>query len=131
VVEAQEAVAVEEVDGRPEAVLERPPDREVVVDHDREGDPELVDRMADVVELVLERELGRVRPDHDEPAVAIALGPRVHVRQRPQPVHARVRPEVDGDDATAQAAGGQRLGVEPHGPAIELRERGHVRTVAE
>ena len=102
--EADAPVAIDEVDGRPVVVVERTPDREVVVDHDRVLDAEFADRVAHVVEVVLEAELGRVRADDDEPAVAIPLGPRPDVRQRAQPVHARVRPEVDEDDAPAQSA---------------------------
>jgi hypothetical protein len=131
VLEAQPPVAIEQIERRPVVIAERPPDGELVVDDDRVADVQLGHRVAHVVEVVLERELRRVRADHDEPAVAIAVGPRADVRQRPQPVDARVRPEVDGDDVTAQAVGGQRLGIQPHGPAVELRERGHVRTVAE
>jgi len=44
--------------------------------------------MTHVVEVVLEPELGAVHADDDEPAFAIALGPRPDVRQSPQPVDA-------------------------------------------
>ena len=123
VVEADPPVAIDEVGGRPVVVLERPPDGEVVVDDDRVADVQLARRAAHVVEVVLEPELGRVRADDDEPAVAIPLVPRPDVRQRPQPVDARVRPEVDEDDAPAQPLGRERLGVEPDGRAVERRER--------
>ena len=80
VVEPDPPVAVDEVDRRPVVVLERPPDREVVVDDDGVADAELGGRAAHVVEVVLEAELGRVHADDDEPAVAVALVPRPEVR---------------------------------------------------
>ena len=69
--EADAPDAIDEVDGRPVVVVERPPDGEVVVDDDRVVDPEFGDRAAYVVEVVLEAELGRVDADDDGPAVAI------------------------------------------------------------
>jgi hypothetical protein len=101
VLEPDTPVAIDEVDGRPVVVLERPPDGEVVVDHDRVADAQFGGGAAHVVEVVLEPELGRVHADDDEPMVAIPVLPRRKVRQRAQPVHARVRPEIDEDDAPA------------------------------
>ena len=75
VVEADAPVAIDEVDGRPVVVVERPPDREVVVDDDRVADAQLARRAAHVVEVVLEPELRRVRADDDEPALAVPLVP--------------------------------------------------------
>ena len=122
VVEADSAVAIDEVQGGPVAVRQRLPDGEVVVDDDRVVDAQLAGRMTHVVEVVLEAELGAVHADDDEPAVAVPLGPRSDVRQRPQPVDARVRPDVDEDDAPAQLLGRERLGVQPDGRAVERRE---------
>ena len=73
--EADAPVAVDQVERRPVVVVERPPDRELVVDHDRVADAQLAHRAAHVVEVVLEAELGRVHADDDQPAVAIALMP--------------------------------------------------------
>ena len=101
--------AIDEVDGRPVVVVERPPDGEVVVDDDRVVDPEFGGRAAYVVEVVLEPELGRVRADDDDAAVAIPLVPRGEVGQRAQPVDARVRPEVDEDVIPAKSRGRERL----------------------
>ena len=115
--------AVHEVGGRPVAVVERSPDGEVVVDDDRVVDPEVAGGAADVVEVVLEAELGCVDADDDGPAVVVALVPRPQVGQRAQPVHARVRPEVDEDVEPAQSRGGERLRVEPDGRAVERGER--------
>jgi hypothetical protein len=125
--EADGAVAVDEVDGRPVVVVERPPDGELVVDDDRVADVELAGRAAHVVEVVLEAEFERVHADDDEPAVAIPLVPRPDVRRRAQPGDARVRPEVDEDDTAAELGGRERLGVEPDGRAVEGRERAVVR----
>ena len=76
VVEADAAVAIDEVEGGPVVVVERAPDGEVVVDHDRVADAQIANRAAHVAEVVLEPELGRVHADDDEPVVAIPLGPR-------------------------------------------------------
>src|SRR5204863_10104258 len=122
VVEAKVPVLADEIQRRPVPVFERPPDGEGVVDDDRVADAQLAGRTPHVVEIVLEPELGRVNADGDEPAVAIPLVPRAQVGQGPQPVDARVRPEVDKDDAAAQLLGGKGLGVEPDGRAVQPRE---------
>ena len=88
VVKADSAVTIGEVEGRPIPVRQRLPDGEVVVDDDRVVDAQLAGRLTHVVEVVLEAELRTMRADDDEPAVAIALGPRADVRQRAQPVDA-------------------------------------------
>ena len=67
VLEADAPDAIDEVDGRPVVVVERPPDGEVVVDDDRVVDAQVGDRAAHVVEVVLEAELGRVDADDDRP----------------------------------------------------------------
>jgi hypothetical protein len=95
------SVDVDEVQGRPVAVRERVPDRVVVVDRDWPRDAHLPECYPDVLEVVLERELGRVHPDHHESVVPVSLLPRAHVRESPDPVDARVRAEVDHDDLPA------------------------------
>jgi len=125
-VEADAPVAIDEVEGRPVVVLERPPDGEVVVQDDGVADVQFGDSAAHIVEVVLEPELGRVDADDEEPAVAIAIVPRPDVRQRAKPVHARVRPEVDEDEAPIQPLGGKWLGIEPDGRVVEGGE-GHSR----
>ena len=104
---------VDEVERRPIVVRERLPDRVVVVDRDRIRDAHLAQRLADVLQVVLERELGRVHADRDEPVIPVGLVPRADVRERPEPVDAGVRAEVDDDDLPAQAVGRQRRRVEP------------------
>ena len=78
-------------------VREGVPDRIPVVDGDRILNGHGHKRLTDVVEVALERELGRVHADDDEPEIPILLGPGAYVRQRPKPVDARVRAEVDDD----------------------------------
>jgi hypothetical protein len=68
VVVADDAVRVDEVERRPEMVVEGAPDFVVVVDRDRVDRPRL-DRPPHTVDVVLERELRRVYPDHDQPVV--------------------------------------------------------------
>ena len=120
---ADDAVGVDEVQRRPVAVREGAPDLVVVVDRDRVVDRALLRRAPHAVDVVLERELGRVDADDDQPVVPVGLRPRAHVGLLAQPVDARPRPEVHEDDVAAQLGGAERLGVEPRGrPA----ERGHV-----
>src|SRR5439155_14973688 len=85
-------------------------------------------RPPDVVEVLLEPELRRVRADHDQAVVLVLLCPRADVRKRAEPVDARKRPELDEDDAPAQVLRGQRLGVEPAGCAVKPRRASHCAT---
>ena len=120
---ADDATHVDEVEGRPEVVGERAPDRVVVVDRDRVVDRSIHGRVADEFDVVLEGELRRVDSDHDQPVLSVRLRPRADVRLLAQPVDARQRPEVHEDDMALQLGGTERLGVEPPGrPA----ERGHL-----
>ena len=70
-------------------------------------------RAADVVEVPLERELGRVDADRDETVASIPLLPRANVGKRAQPVDTRVCPEVDDDDLAAETLRRERRRVEP------------------
>ena len=106
---ADDAVRVDEVERRPVVVVERAPDRVVVVDRDRVVDLSLLDRRPDAVDLVLEGELRRVDADHDQPVVAVGLRPRADVRLLAQPVDARQRPEVHEDDVAAELGGAEWL----------------------
>jgi len=106
---ADDAVRVDEVEGRPVVVIERAPDPVLVVDRDRVVDLSLLDRLPDAVDLVFESELRRVDSDDDESVVAIGTGPRPDVRLLAQPVDARQRPEVHQDDVVAQLGGAEWL----------------------
>ena len=118
---ADDALLVDEVERRPVVVVERAPDRVVVVDRDRIVDLSLPDRLPDAIDLVLEGELRRVDTDHDQPVVPVCLRPRADVRLLAQPVDARQRPEVHEDDVAAQLGGAEWLGVEPLGRPVERR----------
>ena len=59
-------------------VIERIPHPVFVVDRDRVVDRSLPDRVTDPVDLVLERELRRMHPDHDKPVATIVLRPGPH-----------------------------------------------------
>src|SRR3954452_1329167 len=117
-----DAPGIDEVEGRPVVVGEGIPGRVVVVDRDRILDGHLPRGAADVVEVPLERELGRVHPDHHEPLIPVLPGPGADVGQGAQPVDAGVGPELDQDRLPAQALRRQRRRVEPGGGAVERRQ---------
>jgi hypothetical protein len=99
---ADDAVRVDEVEGRPVVVVEGVPDLVVVVDHDWIVDPALLDRRPYAVDFVLERELGCVDSDDNQPVVSVGLRPGTDVWLLAEPVDAGQRPEVDEDDVAAQ-----------------------------
>jgi hypothetical protein len=68
VVVADESVRVEEVQRRPVVVGEGAPDLVVVVDGNRVVDRSLLRRLPYAVDLMLERELGSVDSDDDQPS---------------------------------------------------------------
>ena len=76
VVVADPALRVGDVDGGPVVVRERLPDRVVAVERDRVVDAQVLRGPADVVDVALERELGRVHADDDQPLVARIARPR-------------------------------------------------------
>ncbi len=119
VVVTDPSVDVGDVDGRPEVVRERAPDRVVGVECDRKLDPEVARLAYDVVDVSLEPELRRVHPDDGEAGVAVLRRPGPDIGQRPEPVDARVCPEVDEDHPSPESFWRQRLGVEPAGRAAE------------
>jgi hypothetical protein len=101
VVVPDRSVGVREIERGPVSVGERVPDRVVAVDRDRIPDVSRRRFPLHVLDLALERELGRVDADHDEPGVPVLLVPCPHVRQLAQPVDAGVRPEADEHDVPA------------------------------
>src|SRR5262249_31313641 len=120
---AYPSLRVDEVEGWPVLVLEGAPDGVIAVDRDRIADPHVPDRAADVVDVLLERELGSMDADDGQPPVLVLLGPGSDIGKRAQPVDAGVGPDVDDDDVAAQTRRRQRLRIEPSGRA---RERGQV-----
>jgi hypothetical protein len=99
---------VGEVEGGPVVVVEGTPYRVVVVYRDRVVDPHVLHGPADVVHVVLERELGRVHADDHQSLGGVFPGPGADVGKLPEPVDARIGPEVDQDHLPAQAVGRQR-----------------------
>jgi hypothetical protein len=78
-------------------VGERTPHRIVVIDRDWVVDPHFPHRPADIVEVVLERELGCMHADYYQSPVGVLPGPGADVGELAQPVDAGVGPEVDQD----------------------------------
>jgi len=120
---ADDAVGVDEVEGRPVVVAEGAPDFVVVVDDDRIVDPALLDRLPYGFDLVLEGELGRMDTDDEQLVVPVGLRPGTHIRLLAQPVDAGQRPEVNEHDVAAQLGGAEWLRVEPLGRPTKC---GHV-----
>ena len=95
------ALGVNKVQRRPVKVVEGTPDGVVVIDCDRIVDPQVLDLLADVVEVVLEVELGGVHADHHQPVGLVLVGPGANIGQGAEPVDAGIGPEVDQDDTAA------------------------------
>ena len=115
-------LSVDEVEGRPGLVRERPPDGEIVVDRDRVFDAHRIQGRLDLLDVVLERELRRVRADHDQSVVPVALLPGADVGQRAQPVDAGEGAELDDDHLSPEPGRCERLRIEPGGRAVQFRE---------
>jgi hypothetical protein len=108
VVLADSAFRVGHVDRGPVSVAERLPHRVVAVKRDRVLDPHSARGFADVLDLALERELGRVDADNDQVQFAVLLVPGADEGERSQPVDTGVRPEVDEHHLARQILRGQR-----------------------
>ena len=121
VVVANSSFPVSDVRGRPVVVAERLPDRIVRIERDRILDPHLLRGLADVVDVALERELGRVDADHDQAIIRVLLRPRTDIAERAEPVDAGVRPEIDEGHLSAQVRGRERRRIEPPGRPVEPR----------
>src|SRR5215211_5160469 len=133
---ADPSFRVRDVYGRPIPVAECAPDLVVAVERDRIPNVHVLRGPANIVDVPLERELGRVDADHHQPALLVLLGPGADVGEDAQPVDAGVRPEVDEYDLPAQVLRGERRRVEPAGRPVEtghvaLRRQGSVAAHAE
>src|SRR5580692_2853721 len=104
---------VSEVKRGPVVVVEGTPYRVVVVDRDRVVDPDAFHGTADVIHVVLERELGRVNADDHQSVAGVFPGPGAEVGQLAEPVDAGVGPEAGQGYLPAQVGWGQRRRVEP------------------
>jgi hypothetical protein len=96
---------IDEVQRRPVAVVEGPPDSVLVVHGDRVVDLHPLHGSSDVVDALLEWELRRVDAYHHQPLILVFVVPGADIGSRPQPVDAGIGPEIDKDDLTAQADG--------------------------
>jgi len=114
-------LGVGEVQRWPVVVVECPPDRVVVVHRHRIGDVHLRDGAVNVVEVALELELGSLHPDDDEPVSRVLVRPCPHVRQRADPVDARVGAEADQRNSAAKIHGRQWRRVQPRGRPPRIR----------
>jgi len=83
-------------------IVERAPDRVVVVDGDRIGQTMIADPTFDVLGAFAEFEFRRVDADHDQAERRVLPIPRLDVRRSPNPVDAGVFPEVDQHDFSTQ-----------------------------
>src|SRR5437763_11598440 len=72
---------IDEIEGGPVLVLERTPYRMVAIDRDRIIDSHVLRGPANVLDVLLERELGRVHADHHESRILVFLGPRADIRK--------------------------------------------------
>jgi hypothetical protein len=70
---------VREIDGRPVVIVESTPYRIDIVDRDRVIDPHLLHGPADVVDVMLERELGCVHADYHQSLAGVLPGPRAEI----------------------------------------------------
>src|SRR5215212_3316823 len=92
---ADEAVSVDQVPRRPESLPVSAPDSVVVVQNYRIVDIRPPDGFLHVGDILLEPELRRVDPDHEQAVVIVFLVKRVDVRLRVLAVETAIRPELD------------------------------------
>src|SRR5215212_7361500 len=92
---ADEAVSVDQVPRRPEALPGSVPDSVVVVQNYRIPDVLLPDGLLHVGDVFLEPELRGVDPNHEQAVVIVFLVQRVDVRLRVLAVETAVCPELD------------------------------------
>jgi len=97
----QPSLIVEEVLRRPSVVTERAPDGEVVVDGDGIRQSVVADSPVDIAGVLAELKLRRVHADDDQPERRVSAIPLLHVRGRPNPIDARVLPEIHDHDLPA------------------------------
>jgi hypothetical protein len=89
------SLRVGDVHGWPVPIAEGTPDRIVDIQRDRLLDAHILRGVADVVDVVLELELGCMDADHGQSQILVLLGPGANISERAEPVDARVGPEVD------------------------------------
>lgn len=106
---------VDQVEGRPVAIAEGVPSSVVIVLGDRIGDAESAYRLIEIGRYLFMCILGRVHTNDDQPLIAIAFVPLLHMGQGALAVDAVIGPELDENDLSAQLFQGQGLAVDPVG----------------
>src|SRR5579859_2522773 len=102
---------IEQVLCWPVAVGKRFEDLTVAVDYDRIREPEFADSPLHVRFVLREGELWCVHTDDCQSLVAVALVPRLHIRQRADAIDAGVIPKIDQYGTATQLAKAQRWRV--------------------
>src|SRR5580692_12747462 len=87
-------LGVDEVTCRPILVMEVTPYRIVAVNCNRIANFHVLQSPTNVVDCVLERELGRVDADHHQAVIPVFLGPRPNIGEGASPIHAGIGPKV-------------------------------------
>lgn len=107
-------------------IVERAPDRVVVVERHGIDDSQIVNGASHIVGIFFEGEFRRVNAQHHEAMVLVLGGPGLDVGQRPQAVDARVGPEIDQHDLAARGIGRECGGIQPgRGPVQRGRSSLH------
>src|SRR5918996_4776573 len=71
---ANTSLRIDEIEGRPVLVAESTPDGSVAIDRDGIIHPQVLCGSANVVDVLLEREFGRVHADDHQPFILVFLG---------------------------------------------------------
>src|ERR1019366_2926029 len=119
---ANTSPCIDEIESRPNLVVEGAPYCVVVVDRNRIIDLHVIDRPADVIDVLLERELRSLHTDYHQSLSLVLFGPCTNVGECAQGVNAGIGPEIDEDDFSSQARSRQWLRVEPRCRAAERRQ---------
>src|SRR3954464_5693481 len=96
------ALRIDKVMRRPVLIIERLPDRVVVIEGHRIFNPEIAHGALHVAFVLFERKFGRVNPEHDQAMILVPLVPTRDVWQGTQTVDTGVGPEVDQDHLAFQ-----------------------------
>src|ERR1700730_12922574 len=94
---------IDEIGSWPIFVAERFPDRIIIVDDDRIVDFQTSDDLANIADIPLEREFGRMYADDDETIVPVFLSPGPDIGQRMQAIDTIEGPEINQHHLTAQS----------------------------
>ena len=110
---------VEDVERWPVLIVKVLPYPVIAVHYDWIGNAQVFQGCIYIRLLLLEGELGGVHADHDQSRLLIFRRPTLYVRQGSQTIDARISPEIDQHNLSAQGLTAYRGGVEPGNTAIE------------